>query len=135
MTIKEIKAKIFYAASVGISIFLLFIVITFSWISYEVKNQCLDAQREYGGNCVESLVSLLNDENKSYRSKNDAIWTLGQLSDNRALPILKSYYTGNIPAREPLDKMISQYELKKAIQWCETGNLTSWMYKNRDSWH
>ena len=135
MIIKNIKAKIFYAVAIGISIFLLFVVITFSWISYEVKNQCLSAQREYGDNCTESMISLLNDENKSYRSRNDAIWTLGQLADKRALPILKSYYTGNIPPREPLNETLSQYELKKAIQWCETGNLTSWMYTNRDNWH
>jgi len=44
---------------------------------------------------------------------------LGQLGDNRTLPVLQSYYTGDIPEREPLDKTISQYELKKAI------NLTS----------
>lgn len=105
--------------AIGISIFILFFVITCSWIGYEVKNNCQDARRGYGGRCVDALIKLLDDEHQDFRARNDAIWALGQLGDSRALPVLKKYYTGNIPARESLYKTISQYELKKAI------NLTS----------
>jgi len=53
------------------------------------------------------------------------------LGDSRALPTLQKYYTGNIPNREPLDGVISQYELKKAINLTSGGvNLTAifWRY-------
>lgn len=128
---KQLIHKLFFIGAIGLSIFLLFVVICCTWIGYDVKKQCQDAKREYGYDCVESLISLLKDENKSFQSRNSAIWALGQLGDKHALPVLKNYYTGNIPQREPLDKVISQYELKKAINLTSGGvNLTSifWRY-------
>ena len=77
---------------------LLLVVLSFLWIRHEVASQCHSAINDYGGDCVE------------------------------ALPTLRSVYTGNIPDREPLDQVLSQYELAKAIRWCEQGNWTSWMY-------
>lgn len=129
--IKKIKQQIIFAGVIGMSIFILFFVITCTWIGFGVKTKCFDAKKEYGGSCVESLISLLGDENRGFRARNSAIWTLGQLGDIRALPVLKSYYTGNIPDREPLDEMISQYELKKAINLTSGGkNITTifWRY-------
>ena len=131
MRIKGIKQVFLYVATIGLSIFLLFFFICCSWIGYEVKNKCQEAKGDYGGDCVEALVELLGDESKEFRSRNDAIWALGQLGDSRALPILQSYYTGNIPPRESLNKTISQYELKKAINLASGGlNITAvfWRY-------
>jgi hypothetical protein len=127
---KKIANKLLYAFAVGISIFLLFFVIGSTWIGYEAKTQCQNAQREYGGDCVEALISLLKDENRGFRARNDAIWALGELGDSRALPVLESYYTGNIPDREPLDEMISQYELRKAVDLARGGpNITAWTWR------
>jgi len=116
-----IKEKFFYVLAVGVSIFFLFFIITCSWIGYEVKNQCREATGQYGGRCLESLISLLNDDHQSFRARNRAIWALGQLGDPQALPVLNQYYTGVIPAREPLNQMISQYELKKAVNLASGG--------------
>lgn len=102
--------------AIGISIVFLFFFICCAWIGYEAKSLCREAKYEYGGDCVSSLIKTLNDENKDYKKRNDAIWALGQFGDKKALPALQSYYTGNIPPREPLRKMLSQYELKKAIK-------------------
>lgn len=128
---KTIIEKLGYIFAISLSIFLLFFIIICSWIGYEVKDQCQKAKREYGGDCVESLISLLEDEKKDFRSRNDAIWALGQLGDSQALPVLQNFYTGNIPPREPLTKTISQYELKKAIKLTSGGfNITAifWRY-------
>ncbi len=138
MTIKNLKGKLFLAGAVGVSIFLLFFVVTCAWIGFGVKNQCQEAKREYGRefaggeiSCVEALINILNDEKKSYRQKNSAIWALGQLGDSRALPFLESYYTGQIPPRESLDKSISQHELKKAINLTSGGfNMTAIFWRN-----
>ena len=137
MNSKTIKQSLFYVAAVGVSIVLLFFFIGCSWIGYEVKSQCQDAEREYGGDlpagrqdCVVSLIALLKDERKGFRAQNDAIWALGELGDRRALPVLQSFYTGNIPSREPLNKMISQYELKKAIALASGGtNITAFIWR------
>ena len=124
--IKKIKKPILFIGAIGISIFLLFFVICCTWIGFDVKTKCFDAQKEYGGTCTESLISLLKDDDRGYKSRNSAIWALGQLGDNNALPTLQSFYTGNIPDREPLDKTISQYELKKAIDLTNGGkNITA----------
>jgi len=117
--IKQIKQPVFFAGAIGLSIFMLFFVIAATWIGFDVKSKCREAKDEYGGDCTEALMNLLNDKNRGFRQRNSAIWVLGQLGDGRALPVLQSYYTGNISPREPLDEAISQYELKKAI------NLTS----------
>ncbi len=98
-----------------ISMFFILCFVLFSWIAYELFHQCNKAQKMYTGDCVQSLTALLDDDSQDFRSRNEAIWALGQFRDKRAYPTLKKYYTGNIPPREPLDKSLSQYELKKAI--------------------
>jgi hypothetical protein len=104
-----------YAAAVVICITLLFFVIGVTWIGFDVKSQCQQARREYGGDCTEALIRLVEDDTRGFRVRNEAIWALGQLGDGRALPVLQQLYTGNIPPREPLDAGISQYELRKAV--------------------
>jgi hypothetical protein len=97
------------------------------YIRNEVEQECRVARARYGGDCVDAMSKLLQDENRSFRDRNDAIWVLGQLGDERALPALNRYYTGVIPEREPINGMISQYELKKAIKLAEGGfNITHW---------
>lgn len=131
MKIKDILNKIMYMFVIGFSICVLFFVIGCSWIGYEVKKQCVDATREYGGDCVEALITTLNDENNGFRDRNDAIWALGELGDSRALPVLQGYYTGDIPEREPLDKVISQYELKKSVNLLEGGiNISAFIWRS-----
>jgi len=58
-----VKQIAFFTGAVGMSIFLLFLVITFTWIGFDVKNRCQEAKREYGGDCTVALIRLLNDEN------------------------------------------------------------------------
>lgn len=131
MKIKAIKEKMFYLAAIGLSIGLLFFFLGDIWIGYEAKKLCQEAKWEYQKtDCVEALIVQLDDENQGYRTRNHAIWALGQFGDNRALPILEKYYTGDIPDREPLDGTISQYELKKAINLASGGlNLTAWAWR------
>ena len=129
--INKIKQPIIFGSTIGLSIFLLFFVITCTWIGYDVKNQCRQAKNDYGGNCNQALIKLLQDKDRSFSSRNSAIWALGQLGDSSSLPVLQSFYTGNIPDREPLNETISQYELQKAIKLVSGGtNLTAifWRY-------
>ena len=114
-----------------ISIPLLFLAFTISIyliLFTEVRRSCNKATHEYSVNCRDALIKTFQSDDSSIKEKNDAIWTLGQLADKRSLPFLKSIYKDEIPDREPLDKVISQYEIRKAIKWSEKGNWTSWMY-------
>jgi hypothetical protein len=128
--IEAIKERFFYILAVGISIFLMFFFITSVWIGYDAKNLCQNAKWQYGGDCVEALIAQLDDEHQGIKVRNHAVWALGQLGDSRALPVLQKYYTGNIPDKEPLDQVISQYELKKAIELASGGlNITAWLWR------
>ncbi len=132
MKTKQIIEKLGYVMGVGISIILLFFFITTVWIGHEAKRLCQDAQWEYHQNdCIIALTQTLDDEKQGYRTRNHAIWALGQFGDSRALPVLEKYYTGVIPDREPLDETISQYELEKAIQLAKGGtNLTALFWRS-----
>ena len=132
MKIKAIKEKLFFLFAIGISIFLLFLFIADVWIGHEAKRLCQEAKWEYRKtDCVEALIVTLDDENQGYRTRNHAIWALGEFGDSRALPILQKYYTGNIPDREPLDETISQYELKKAIKLTSGGtNIPAFIWRS-----
>jgi hypothetical protein len=127
---KSLVNKIAYIAAIGVSVGVLFFVIGCTWIGYEAKNLCEEAQLKFPGNCTQALTGMLNDTTQSYRKRNDAIWALGQWGDPAALPALQSYWTGVIPAREPINQMISQYELKKAIALCSGGtNLSAFIWR------
>ena len=134
---KTIKRNLVYALTIGVSIFFLFFFVGSVWIGHEVKSLCQNAKWQYlpagrqaDGDCVEALIAQLNDEHQGKRARNHAIWALGQLGDDRALSVLQSYCTGNIPDREPLDEGISQYELKKAITLASGGfNITSFVWR------
>lgn len=122
----SIKEKILIGFAVAGGTFILFFVISSVWIGQSVKEKCYLAQSKYEGECVPALMSWLADEENDFRSRNSATWALGQMGDRQALPVLKKYYTGQIPEREPYDAGLSQYELKKAIKLLESGfNLTA----------
>jgi hypothetical protein len=129
MSKNKIRESILFLGAIGISIGMLFFVVTCTVIGYEVKDVCEDAKDSYNANCVESLIMLLDDADQSFRSRNSAIWALGQLGDSRAVPVLERYYTGDIPEKESLSGGISQYELKKAIKLASGGlNITTWAW-------
>jgi len=131
MKINNIKSKLLYLIAISISVFCLFLMITGIWIGHEAKRLCQEAKWEYQQNdCVDALIMTLDDEKQGYRTRNHAIWALGQFGDHKALATLQKHYTDNIPDREPLDEMISQYELKKAINLTNGGtNIISWIWR------
>ncbi len=107
------------------------LVISSIQIGNHVQDQCAYAVSLYGSDCVTALGSLVQDANRTYGERNNAIWALGQLGDARGLPILEKYYTGVILDKEPWNGVLSQYELGKAIKLLRGGfNLTSLFRKD-----
>lgn len=133
MNLKPYFHLLGYLIAIAISIILLFLVIASVWIGHEMKNLCQTAKWQYGQDeCVEALISQLDDETQGFRARNHAIWALGQLGDDRGKLVLEKYYTGIIPDREPLDDTISQYELKKAISLLnDDTNIWAWTWRDR----
>ena len=116
--------------SIVVALGIIFFITTSVIIGLHIRKQCTVARDKYNSACVPSLISTLGDESNDFRTRNDAIWALGQLGDERSAQTLESYYTGKIPDREPLDQMISQYELRKAIILTNGGiNGTAWVWR------
>jgi hypothetical protein len=116
------KHTILYGLGIVISLGLFVFLLSLNFIGYGVGEQCKIAQGHYDGDCVEALTQYLDDEGNGYEARNSTIWALGQLGDERSLPILKKYYTGYAGERMDRDTALSQLELKRAIGYME-GNL------------
>lgn len=99
-------------STLAIAIFLGAITIV---IRSSIKEICSNAEGQYNDSCAQSLIKLLSDKNQTFHNKNDAIWTLGRMRSQEALPTLQKLYTGIIPDREPYNGVLSQYEIRKAI--------------------
>lgn len=81
------------------------------------------AAARFGGDRVSGLAELVACDPCSLRDRDMAVWALGELRDERALPVLKAHYTGG-----KCDHTVEpcQYELGKAIMKIEgTWNLHS----------
>lgn len=128
--LEKLKQWFLYWLALGIGFFVLVFLVSCAWIAVDVKERCMMAQSRYEGDCVEALIQVVDGDINSYQERNNAIWALGQLGDERAKEVLEKYYTGNIPEREPYDQGISQYELKKAIKLVNGGtNITHFIWK------
>jgi len=119
-----------YLAILGLSLFVMLFVVSSTWIGYTIKNMCLAAEDAYGGDCVEALSTQLRDESLDFSTRNSTTWALGEIGDRRALPLLESLFSGQVPARESWENKLSQYELQKAIKLIKSGfNLTHWAWR------
>ena len=113
----------------GTSICLTFLFIVFIWscfsIRSSVKEISAEATQQYPGDRIEALITYVNSENHSLRQRNLAVWALGQIGDERALPVLEKSYTGG-PCDH--DNCLCQRELQKAVKLCKGGfNTTAWL--------
>lgn len=99
----------------------------------KVKTTCIHAKSLYSKDCVTSLIVFAQDEDNSFKSRNTAIWALGQLADKRAIKYLE-FASEESSAQIPCDSSTSicKYEVQKALKWCQHGNITNWLYKSQD---
>lgn len=120
------RNTVIHVAGIGVLTVIFFVAIISAWIGFTTADTCEKAKKLYStDDCATALIDQLNDEQRSYAARNDAIWALGQYGDARALPVLKNHYTGEIPSREPWNETLSQYELQKSINLLEGGfNIT-----------
>ena len=123
------KRFVLLAGLIGVAVVIYALPWMFWQLQIPVKTRCAEAQEEFGGDCVEALISVVRSDHHSFLEKNRAIWALGQLADDRALPALREFQGGE-PCQRPCrrDLHICQYEIEKAIKWCQKGTLFSrWM--------
>lgn len=78
-----------------------------------VRTYSKKAQTYFHGKRVEALIAMVESESCNLQDRNDAVWTLGQLDDPRALPVLEKYYKG---AKGYQPNNLSQNRLRIALR-------------------
>ena len=119
------------AATVVCIVLGILLAISMYQIFSSVRNVCGSATARYPGDNVEALIALVESQDASFREKNQAIWALGQIGDERALPLLRKLDTDDSQSRPyDADSYIVEYSVEKAIGQIESGfTLTRWMYR------
>jgi len=102
----------------------------FFWIKQDVQNNIQIAEYKYKVNGEEALISFLEDKKNTTNDRTHlAIWTLGKIRSQKALPVLKKYYL-NDPEGQSCKGLhrekLCQYELHKAIKAIENGAFLSY---------
>ena len=102
-----------------------FSVGVYLWIDITVKENIKIARKKYpGGKAEDSLIAYLSDTTNSPEDRsNIAIWTLGQIHSEKALPVLKKFYN-NDPKGKTChgrhNSVLCQYEIYKALNAAES---------------
>jgi hypothetical protein len=97
------------------------------WIGNEVKENIALAEEKYPGTAEEALIAFLRDENNSPRERTFiAVWTLGQIQSEKALPDLQEFYKDDPKGNTCYgkhDSVLCQYEIHKAMASIEGRRL------------
>jgi hypothetical protein len=105
-------------------IFICTVAIVMLSINHGIKERISIAQEKYHGTAEDALIAYLADTTNSARDRTDvAIWTLGQIQSQKALPILKELYNSNPDGktcRGSHDSVLCQYGIDKAIRAIES---------------
>jgi hypothetical protein len=121
------KKIIIIAGSVLVTVFLIGIATLYFGIRIFVNKNIELAQKKYPGNAEDALISFMMDESNSFNDRtHKAIWTLGVIKSQKALPFLKSLYKDDPEGKtcyKNHSSMLCQYEIYKAISTIETGRL------------
>jgi hypothetical protein len=121
----KVKKVIVYGASICFAFLFIFFVWVCLDIRFGVQKISVEATQQYPGDRVEALIAYVKSEDHSLRKRNLAVWALGRIGDERALPVLNQFYTGG-PCDH--DHYLCQEELQKAIKLCQGSfNASIWL--------
>jgi len=130
---RKAKKIVLYVFAILLFFLLLSVIFSFHAIYSSVKNICIRAKSDFGEDCITSLILIIRTDGYSEKVKIHAVWCLGQIADSSAIPYLEEFQE-KFECNDPSQKSKMCYELYKALKWCKNGNITSWMYRNRENW-
>ncbi len=115
---------------IGISLTVLFLCLFLAmriWCGQAVKENISIAKAQYGGTAEDALIAYLSDATHSPKDRTElAIWTLGQIRSEKALPVLRGLYKDDpngVTCKYNHRTVLCQYEIHKAIVSIEHGWL------------
>jgi hypothetical protein len=85
------------------------------------------AQAKYPGTAEDALIAFLLDTNNSMQERSHlAIWSLGQIKSEKAIPVLKNFYKNDPEGKTCKgrhNEVLCQYEIYKALNAAEVNWL------------
>jgi hypothetical protein len=127
--------KILLRIGIGLTIlFVCFFLAMRIWIGHDIKGRITIAKQQYPGTAEDALLAYLSDTTHSPRDRTDvAIWTLGQIRSEKALPVLYKLYKNDPEGKTCKgrhDTVLCQYGIHKAIVSIEHG----WLGAKEKNW-
>ena len=102
-----------------LALFTLGFIAIYIWIDIEVKDHIKTAKEKYPGKAEDALIAYLLDPTNSPKDRSSiAIWTLGQIKSEKAIPILNELYMDDPEGKTckgKHDSVLCQYEIYKAL--------------------
>ncbi len=99
-------------------------VAMYIWIDVDVKNNIQVAKEKYDGKAEDALIAYLLDTSNSPSDRSHvAIWTLGQIHSEKAIPILTGLYENDPEGKTCKgrhDSVLCQREIYKALNACKS---------------
>ena len=87
------KKTILLVSGILLTLALLGSVAMYIWIDVDVKKNIQIAKEKYDGKAEDALIAyLLDTTNSPFDRSHVAIWTLGQIHSEKAIPILTRLY-------------------------------------------
>jgi len=131
---KDIKRTLIFTGISFGALFFCFILAMRIWIGHDIKEYINIAKLQYSGIAEDALIAYLSDTTHTPQDRSDiAIWTLGQIRSQKALPILKELYKndpeGNT-CKYHHDTVLCQYGIHKAIVSIES----KWLGAKEKNW-
>lgn len=116
----EKMKRIFISIGTGVAVVILCVILSVrTWIGLGIKERINTAKQQYSGTAEDALIAYLSDTTHTPHDRSDvAIWTLGQIRSQKALPILKELYKDDPRGKTCKyhhDTVLCQYEINKAI--------------------
>lgn len=112
------RILIIFVSSILI-LFICFVLACNLWIGNTVKKNIEIAEKKYPGTAEDALIAYLLDSINAPRDRTQiAIWTLGQIQSEKAIPVLNELYKNDPDGKTcsgKHDSVICQYEIYKAL--------------------
>jgi hypothetical protein len=120
---ETMKRKLLIFAASLVLIFICAAVGVHLWIGHSVQKNIDTVKARYPGKAEDALIAYLMDTANSPRDRTHiAIWTLGQIKSQKAVPILRELYKNDPEGKTckgKHDAVLCQYELYKALHAAE----------------
>ena len=113
------KKTILLVSGILFTLALLGSVAMYIWIDVDVKSNIQVAKEKYDGKAEDALIAyLLDTTNSPFDRSHVAIWTLGQIHSEKAIPILTRLYENDPEGKTCKgrhDSVLCQREIYKAL--------------------